>query len=84
MADGRSKRVAIIAGVGPRLGAALVRKLASEECSIGMLARSPEFIGKLATEMAGTRWQFPQTFLIQNKSRLRFAKYGNSSVRSKS
>ena len=25
--------------------------------------------------MAGTRWQFPQTFLIRNKSRLRFAKY---------
>jgi NAD(P)-dependent dehydrogenase (short-subunit alcohol dehydrogenase family) len=41
--------VAIVAGVGPGLGAALVRKLVSEDCSIGMFARSPEFIGKLAT-----------------------------------
>src|SRR5438045_9000878 len=51
MADAKKKRVAIVAGVGPCLGAAVVRKLASEECSIGMLARSPEFIGKLATEI---------------------------------
>ena len=51
MADAKNKRVAIVAGVGASLGAALVRKLASEECSIGMLARSPEFIGKLATEI---------------------------------
>ena len=51
MADTKKKYVAIVAGVGPGLGAALVRKLASEECSIGMLARSPELIGKLATEI---------------------------------
>ena len=51
MADAKKKRVAIVAGVGPCLGAALVRKLAIEECSIGMFARSPEFIGKLATEI---------------------------------
>src|SRR6059058_3936103 len=51
MADAKKKRVAIVAGVGPGLGAALVRKLASEDCSIGMFARSPEFIGELATEI---------------------------------
>src|SRR5947207_9757668 len=51
MADAKKKRVAIVAGVGPGLSAALVRKLASEECSIGMLARSPAFIGNLATEI---------------------------------
>jgi NAD(P)-dependent dehydrogenase (short-subunit alcohol dehydrogenase family) len=43
--------VAIVAGVGPGLGAALVRKLVSEGCAVGMLARSPEFIGKLSTEI---------------------------------
>src|SRR5437868_15086809 len=51
MADAKKKYVAIIAGVGPGLGAALVRKLASEDCSIGMFARSPELIGELATEI---------------------------------
>jgi NAD(P)-dependent dehydrogenase (short-subunit alcohol dehydrogenase family) len=51
MADAKKKCVAIVAGVGPGLGAALVRKLVSENCSVGMFARSAEFIGKLATEI---------------------------------
>jgi len=51
MGDARHQHVAIVAGVGLGLGAALVRKLASEGCSVGMFARSPEFIGKLATEI---------------------------------
>jgi NAD(P)-dependent dehydrogenase (short-subunit alcohol dehydrogenase family) len=51
MADAKRRRVAVVAGVGPGLGAALVRKFVSENCSIGMLARSPEFIGKMATEI---------------------------------
>ncbi len=59
MANAENGRVAIVAGVGPGLGAALVRKLASEGCSIGMLARSPEFIGKLATEMGRTVLAIP-------------------------
>jgi NAD(P)-dependent dehydrogenase (short-subunit alcohol dehydrogenase family) len=45
------KRVAIVAGVGPGLGAALVRKLAHEGCRVGMFARSPDFIRKLAGEL---------------------------------
>jgi len=45
------ERVAIVAGVGPGLGAALVRKLANQGCCVGMFARSPEFIGKLASEL---------------------------------
>jgi NAD(P)-dependent dehydrogenase (short-subunit alcohol dehydrogenase family) len=44
------ERVAIVAGVGPGLGAALVRKLVEEGCRVGMFARSPEFIGELAAE----------------------------------
>ncbi|HYY35471.1 MAG TPA: SDR family NAD(P)-dependent oxidoreductase [Candidatus Binatia bacterium] len=51
MVDGRRKRVAIIAGVGPGLGAALVRKLVQEGYRVGMFARSPRFIGKLADEL---------------------------------
>ncbi len=59
MSDRRDKRVAVVAGVGPGLGAALVRKLASEGCSIGMLARSPEFIGKLAAEIGRAALAIP-------------------------
>ena len=51
MTDKPHKRVAIVAGVGPGLGAALVRKLAKEGCRVGMFARSPEFIAKLAAEL---------------------------------
>ena len=51
MTDKRHERVAIVAGVGPGLGAALVRKLVEESCRVGMFARSPEFIGKLAAEL---------------------------------
>src|SRR5207237_6436337 len=47
----RHQAVAIVAGVGPGLGAAVVRKLVSEGRGVGMFARSPEFIGKLATEI---------------------------------
>jgi len=51
MADAQHQHVAIVTGVGPGLGAALVRKLTSEGCSVGMFARSHEFIGKLASEI---------------------------------
>jgi NAD(P)-dependent dehydrogenase (short-subunit alcohol dehydrogenase family) len=51
MIDKSRKRVATVAGVGPGLGAALVRKLAQEGCRVGMFARSPAFIGKLAAEL---------------------------------
>src|SRR5262249_52188182 len=59
MADAKRKCVAIVAGVGPGLGAALVRKLVSNDCSIGMFARSPEFIGKLATEIGRNALAIP-------------------------
>src|SRR5206468_9155169 len=51
MTNIRHERVAIVAGVGPGLGAALLRKLAQEGCRVGMFARSPQFIGKLAAEL---------------------------------
>jgi NAD(P)-dependent dehydrogenase (short-subunit alcohol dehydrogenase family) len=59
MADAKKKCVAIVVGVGPGLGAALVRKLVSEDCSVGMFARSPEFIGKLATEIGRNALAIP-------------------------
>jgi NAD(P)-dependent dehydrogenase (short-subunit alcohol dehydrogenase family) len=55
----RHERIAIVTGVGPGLGAALVRKLAREGCGIGMFARSPEFIGKLARELGSDALAFP-------------------------
>jgi NAD(P)-dependent dehydrogenase (short-subunit alcohol dehydrogenase family) len=51
MVDKGHTRAAIVSGVGPGLGAALVRKLVGEGCGVGMFVRSPGFIGKLATEL---------------------------------
>jgi len=59
MTENRSERVAIVAGVGPGLGAALVRKLAQESCRVGMFARSPDFIGKLASELGSPALAVP-------------------------
>lgn len=39
---------AVIAGVGPGLGAALAKKLVREGCQVGMFARSPAYIQSLA------------------------------------
>ena len=44
-------QVAVIAGVGPGLGASLARKLAKEGCPVALLARSPGFIDTLADEL---------------------------------
>jgi NAD(P)-dependent dehydrogenase (short-subunit alcohol dehydrogenase family) len=51
MIDKSRERVAIVAGVGPGLGAALVRKFTKEDWRVGMFARSPEFIGELAANL---------------------------------
>jgi NAD(P)-dependent dehydrogenase (short-subunit alcohol dehydrogenase family) len=59
MANRKHTRVAIIAGVGPGLGAAVVRKLAGKGCGVGMFARSPEFMGKLATELGSNALAVP-------------------------
>ena len=37
-------KTAVISGVGSDLGAALVRKFASEGYQVGLLARSPDYI----------------------------------------
>ena len=44
-------KTAVISGVGSGLGAALVRKFASEGYQVGLLARSPNYIEGLAEEL---------------------------------
>ena len=42
---------AVVAGVGPGLGASLVRTFVGEGCSVGMFARSPDFVEELAADL---------------------------------
>ena len=44
-------RVSVIAGVGRGLGASLARKFAKEGCRLAVLARSPDFLERLAEEI---------------------------------
>lgn len=46
-------KTVVVAGVGPGLGAALVRKFADEGCHVAMLARSPDYLRQLEEEMGG-------------------------------
>ena len=41
------QKTAVITGVGPGLGASLVRKFASEGYQVGLLARSSDYIQAL-------------------------------------
>jgi len=45
--------VAVVAGVGPGLGASLARKCAKEGCQLGLLARSSDFLETLTNELRG-------------------------------
>jgi len=44
-------RTAVVAGVGPGLGAALVRKFVAEGCRVGMIARSRDYLEELQDEL---------------------------------
>ncbi len=44
-------RTAVIAGVGPGLGASLARRFADEGCAVGLLARSEDYLDELADEL---------------------------------
>jgi len=46
--------VALIVGVGPGLGAALARRFAAGGFRVAVIARTPEFINKLADELSST------------------------------
>lgn len=52
--DRRISRTAIIAGVGPRIGESTARKFAEEGCSVGLFARSEEYLTELAAELNET------------------------------
>jgi NAD(P)-dependent dehydrogenase (short-subunit alcohol dehydrogenase family) len=43
-------RTAIVAGVGPGLGAAVARRFVDERCQVGLFARSTEFIDELGED----------------------------------
>lgn len=44
-------RTAVVTGVGPGLGAAVVRRFADEGCQVALLARSAGFIEELAADL---------------------------------
>jgi NAD(P)-dependent dehydrogenase (short-subunit alcohol dehydrogenase family) len=44
-------RTVVVAGVGPGLGESIVRKFAAEGCSVGMFARSAEFLDELEADL---------------------------------
>jgi NAD(P)-dependent dehydrogenase (short-subunit alcohol dehydrogenase family) len=46
-------RTAVIAGAGPGLGASLAHRFADEGCHVGLLARSGDYIDKLAADLTG-------------------------------
>jgi NAD(P)-dependent dehydrogenase (short-subunit alcohol dehydrogenase family) len=71
--DAKHDRVAIVAGVGPGLGAALVRKFASENYSVGIFARSSEFIGKLAARIGRNAVAIPTDVSNPNQVAAAFA-----------
>ena len=48
------QEIAVIAGAGAGLGAALARKFAREGCAVALLARSADFLSALAEELRGT------------------------------
>jgi len=55
-------RTAVVAGVGPGLGAAVARRFAAEGCRVALLARTESYLDTLATDldgMAGTGLAVP-------------------------
>lgn len=50
----RPPRVAVLAGAGPGLGAALARRFAAGDCRVALLARSADYLKTLAGEVNAT------------------------------
>lgn len=48
-----SQETVVIAGVGPGLGEAVARRFAEEDCAVGLLSRSSDFVGGLAEDLPG-------------------------------
>ena len=49
------EQIAVIAGVGPGLGAALARKFVKEGCDVALLSRSSPYIKNLSTPVGSIR-----------------------------
>ncbi|AZH23953.1 SDR family NAD(P)-dependent oxidoreductase [Haloplanus aerogenes] len=47
-------RMAVVAGVGPGLGAAVARRFAAEGCRVALLARTKSYLDTLAADLDGT------------------------------
>ena len=47
-------RTAVVAGVGPGLGAAVARRFAAEGCRVALLARTESYVETLAAELSAT------------------------------
>jgi NAD(P)-dependent dehydrogenase (short-subunit alcohol dehydrogenase family) len=52
-------RTAVVAGVGPGLGAAVARRFVSEGCRVALLARTESFLTQLAAELDGEALPVP-------------------------
>ncbi|PSP80469.1 short-chain dehydrogenase [Halobacteriales archaeon QS_1_68_20] len=52
-------RTAVIAGVGPGLGESIARKFADEGCSVGLFARSEDYLDELAADLPGEALAVP-------------------------
>jgi len=48
-------KTAVIAGVGPGSGAAIARKLAREDCGVGLIARSAGYLEQIGHELRSTQ-----------------------------
>jgi NADP-dependent 3-hydroxy acid dehydrogenase YdfG len=44
-------RTAVIAGVGPGLGASIARRFVDEGCRVGLFARSADYLGELSDDL---------------------------------
>jgi NAD(P)-dependent dehydrogenase (short-subunit alcohol dehydrogenase family) len=52
-------QTAVIAGVGPGLGASLARKFAAEGCRVALFARSADYLADLAADLPGEALAVP-------------------------
>jgi NAD(P)-dependent dehydrogenase (short-subunit alcohol dehydrogenase family) len=66
-------RTAVVAGVGPGLGASLARKFAAEGCQVALFARSEAYITDLAEDLPGPGLAVPTDLTDVDQIREGFA-----------
>jgi len=60
-------RTAVVAGVGPGLGASLARKFHAEGCAVGLLARSEGFVSDLAEDLGERALAVPTDVAVESE-----------------